>query len=141
MGLLGWKGGLDIQQPTRQRSMMRQELSPDSQGRISERQRTEPPLEAVLELGTTGIQMQSQSFSLRGSIRLNLQSHQFSAGSTAYDPYDAFQDWLASILGEGYQYSRGMWVDHPSLDSAFIAAIQQTGGPRLRSKFVACGSR
>lgn len=44
-------------------------------------------------------------------------------------PYDAFQDWLASILGEGYQYSRGMWVDHPSLDSAFIAAIQQTGGP------------
>ncbi len=56
-------------------------------------------------------------------------------------PYDAFQDWLASILGEGYQYSRGMWVDHPSLDSAFIAAIQQTGGPRPRSTFVACGSR
>lgn len=56
-------------------------------------------------------------------------------------PYDAFQDWLTSILGEGYQYSRGMWVDHPSLDSAFIAAIQQTGGPRLRSTFVACGSR
>ncbi|HHM9014201.1 TPA: hypothetical protein ACRNSF_005800 [Pseudomonas aeruginosa] len=63
-------------------------------------------------------------------------------------PYDAFQDWLASILGEGYQYSRGMWVDHPSLDSAFIAAIQQTGGPatqvdvrRLRFKVILLGPK
>ncbi|HBO3404126.1 TPA: hypothetical protein L4S50_002371 [Pseudomonas aeruginosa] len=63
-------------------------------------------------------------------------------------PYDAFQDWLASILGDGFQYSRGMWVDHPSLDSAFIAAIQQTGGPptqvdvrHLRFKVILLGPK
>lgn len=44
------------------------------------------------------------------------------------NPFDAFLDWIKAALGEGYQYSRGMWVDNSTLDDAFIAVIQQAGG-------------
>lgn len=42
--------------------------------------------------------------------------------------YDELIDWLRAVLGTGYQFSRGMWVDHPALAGAFICAVHSAGG-------------
>ncbi len=42
--------------------------------------------------------------------------------------FDAFTDWLKVVVGDGYLYSRGMWIDSPSVNGAFIASVQQMGG-------------
>lgn len=44
--------------------------------------------------------------------------------------FDHFKVWVESILGAAYQYSAGMWIDHPALNSQSICAIHQTGGAR-----------
>lgn len=43
--------------------------------------------------------------------------------------FDDLAEWVQAALREGYQYSRGMWIDHESLYDSFICAIQSMGGP------------
>jgi hypothetical protein len=43
--------------------------------------------------------------------------------------YDSFVDWVRSVLGDSYEYSRGQWVDGPDLQDVWIAAIHHNGGP------------
>ncbi|MFM9867045.1 phage tail termination protein [Achromobacter xylosoxidans] len=62
--------------------------------------------------------------------------------------FDAFVEWVTSIVGPGYLYSRGMWVDSPAVHGDFIASIQKMGGPepdvedrRPRFKVILLGPR
>lgn len=41
--------------------------------------------------------------------------------------FENFAQWVESILGAEYQYSRGAWTETPNLQS--ICAIYGTGGP------------
>lgn len=43
--------------------------------------------------------------------------------------FDAFVEWLESVLGTQYQYSRGQWVDSAALAGIWIASVHQNGGP------------
>lgn len=45
--------------------------------------------------------------------------------------FDELVDWIAVILGTDYQYSRGMWVDHPAIKNLFVCSVQATGGPAV----------
>lgn len=42
--------------------------------------------------------------------------------------FDHLFDWIKTVLGDKYKYSRGMWVDHASLSDEFICALHQAGG-------------
>lgn len=43
--------------------------------------------------------------------------------------FDAFLDWVKAVLGDGYEYSSGMWIEHASLNAKFICSIRHSGGP------------
>lgn len=45
--------------------------------------------------------------------------------------YDAFVAWLKGILGAGYQYRHGQWVDAEHLSSQSICLIQASGGAAI----------
>lgn len=42
--------------------------------------------------------------------------------------FDHLLDWVKAALGDKYEYSRGMWVDHPGAADKFICALHQAGG-------------
>ena len=45
--------------------------------------------------------------------------------------YDAFVQWVKlTISVEKYEFSRGLWLDHPSLADRHIAAVLRQGGAR-----------
>ncbi|QPZ57968.1 hypothetical protein [Pseudomonas aeruginosa] len=98
--------------------------------------------------GDYWIRMRSLSFSRKVLTRSFQQSRPSSAGPTAYDPLRRLPGLAGFDPGRGLPVQPRMWVDHPSLDSAFIAAIQQTGGPptqvdirRLRFKVILLGPK
>lgn len=43
--------------------------------------------------------------------------------------FDQLLEWVKSVLGESYEYSAGMWIDHASLSEKSICAIHGNGGP------------
>lgn len=45
--------------------------------------------------------------------------------------YESFVEWVQMILNEGYQVSRGQWIDEPGLAKVWIAAVHQAGGPSI----------
>ena len=45
--------------------------------------------------------------------------------------FDEVLEWIKAVLGQDYQYSRGMWVDHQGVFDSFICSVQGSGGPAI----------